>query len=584
MLHSNTYSKRRNMKRSIQYLLIIALLGFAVACDTDDFLTEVNPFERDLEGFYSTPTEIDEAFGGVYHALYTDDPVSHEIIIANLLSDMMLAGGGTDDAVAKEIDAFRETREDVFRDLLRKTYDGVNRSNGIIENIERFDFTQFFDNEQDAIDFVNQAIGEAYFMRGFFYLRAAKFFGGLPLILETGQDRFTTGRSTIPETYAQIASDFKKAIETMPAVPISQIPGNRYGHANKWVAEAFMARAYLYYTGYMTNMEGQATSELPLTDGGSVTATDIEGYLNDLIANSGHALATDFRNLWPYAHVNQSAGNATLPWADNEGLAWVGQDGLFPTIGTGNAETIFSVRHSSADWNFGGQKINNRVALFFSIRGNSLVPFGQGWGWGPVNPKLWNQWDDADPRKQGSIIEIGNPDQGTQNYDQSGEGDHNTGFFNKKYTSVQHDGARGVIAMFAYLYNNPNTDMQLWHSQDMILMRMADVLLMHSEITQTATGINTVRARAGLPAVGYSVDALKQERLHELAFEGLRWFDLVRWGDVNTAFTDVINVRNLGVDGVYNATYRPEIKGLMPFPQTDIRLSNGVLTQNPGWN
>jgi hypothetical protein len=51
--------------------------------------------------------------------------------------------------------------------------------------------------------------------------------------------------------------------------------------------------------------------------------------------------------------------------------------------------------------------------------------------------------------------------------------------------------------------------------------------------------LTAVRSRAGLPAVGYSLEAIKEERLHEFAFEGIHWFDLVRWGDVNTAFNDV---------------------------------------------
>lgn len=114
-------------------------------------------------------------------------------------------------------------------------------------------------------------------------------------------------------------------------------------------------------------------------------------------------------------------------------------------------------------------------------------------------------------------------------------------------------------------------------------MRFADVLLMHSEISGTATGMNRVRVRAGLGEIGYSLEALKEERLHELAFEGIRWFDLVRWGDVNTAFDDAINVRNSGIDAVYKVTYRPETKGLVPVPETEIRLSGGVYSQNPGW-
>jgi hypothetical protein len=247
---------------------------------------------------------------------------------------------------------------------------------------------------------------------------------------------------------------------------------------------------------------------------------------------------------------------------------------------------MFVQRFSFGDWGWSNGNIyTNRLSLFESIRDNSLVPFGQGWGWCTINPNLWNQWDDNDPRKVGSILQVGQADQATDGY-VADKGDHETGFFSKKYTSIQYpDPTNGdqVTGMFVQLYKWGNTDFQLMHAQDFIFMRYADVLLMHSEITQTADGLNAVRARAGLPAVGYSLDALKQERLHEFAFEGLRWFDIVRWGDVDTAFDYTLNVNNSGTPATYHANYRSETKGLVPIPETEMRLANGIYDQNPGW-
>jgi hypothetical protein len=138
--------------------------------------------------------------------------------------------------------------------------------------------------------------------------------------------------------------------------------------------------------------------------------------------------------------------------------------------------------------------------------------------------------------------------------------------------------------MFYYMYGQTNNDMQLWAAQDFIMMRFADVLLMHSEITQTPDGMDDVRERAGLlPHGTYSLEALKEERLHEFAFEGLRWFDLVRWGDCEEAFNYTLDVRNSGSDATYSVTYRPITKGLVPIPETEVRLSNGVYQQNNGW-
>ena len=238
----------------------------------------------------------------------------------------MLGGGGPDDKSAKWVDNFEDPNEDTYRDMWTQSYNGITRANAIIENAADADFSSYFSSPEEAAQYKAQAIGEALFMRAFYYFRLGKFFGGVPLIvrLDTPRD---VPRSTYTETFAQIASDLKLAIETLPAVPFTSIPTSEYGHANKWVAEAYIARVFLFYTGYMTNIEGESTSELPLVEGGTLNATAIAAYLDDCMNSSGHALASDFRNLWPYSYVNQSAGSTVLPWAEAEGLSWAGQDG-----------------------------------------------------------------------------------------------------------------------------------------------------------------------------------------------------------------------------------------------------------------
>jgi hypothetical protein len=568
--------------KKIKYFIAISTMIVASSCG-DKYLDTENLYGKSLDSYYSTPTDINEAMAGVYNALYTPDVHSDELIAANLMSDMMLGGGGPDDKTAKWVDNFEDPLEDTYRDMWTQSYNGIARANAIIEKTADVDFSKYFGSPEEAQQFKDQSIGEALFMRAFYYFRLAKFFGGVPLIVAI-DDPKDGPRATYSETFAQIASDLKLAIETLPDTSFPNIPTSSYGHANKWVAEAYMARVYLFFTGYMTNMEGTSTSELPVVDGESLSASDVTAYLDDCISKSGHALASDFRNIWPYSYVNEGAGTTVLPWAATEGLSWVGQDGSLPTFGTGNYETMFVQRFSFGDWQWNaGNSYTNRFTLYSSMRDNSMVPFGQGWGWCTVNPKLWNNWDDSDPRKEGSIVDVGNAEQGTDSY-VGDKGGHETGFFNKKYKSLQYEDEEGSVkGMFVQLYNWGNTDMELMHAQDFIFMRYADVLLMHSEISGTATGMNAVRARAGLPAIGYSLDALKQERLHEFSFEGLRWFDLVRWGDVNTAFNYTLNVRNYGTPATYQANYRTETKGLVPLPETEVRLSNGVYEQNPGW-
>lgn len=572
------------MKKTIFFIIAITAL---LVSGCESFLDTRNLYQKDLNNFYKTPTDITEAMGGVYNALYVGGPHSEEHLAANLLSDYMLGGGGPDDITAKNVDAFLDPTEDTYRDLWKQTYNGVYRANAIIEAVTDADYSSYFNTEAEATDFKNTSLGEAYFMRGFFMYRAARFFGGMPIIPKTDSPR-DVPRSTFTETFGQIAADFLMAAETMPAIDPSAVPLAEYGHTNRWVAKAYIARTFLFYTGYMTNIEKQAATELPLPDGTKLTKTDVIAQLEDVMTNSKYELTPDFRNLWPYSYVNKSAGETVLPWAETEHLEWVGQDGFNSTIGTGNKEVMFALRFAFGNWGWDeGQKYNNRVPLFFGIRGNSMVPFGEGWGWGPIHPVFFSQWPNEDPRKLASVLEMGKADQGTAGY-QPNKGDHETGLFNKKYSTLQHNGDEGVKGMFYYLYNWSNGDpFQLWAAQDFFYLRYADVLLMHSELTETANGINAVRARVGLAPVTWSLDNLKKERLYEFAFEGLRWFDLVRWGDVEKPeknfYSTQCNVMNSGVAGVYSVNYRPETKGLLPIPESEIRLSNGVYEQNLGW-
>ncbi len=567
-------------------LIIVALTALLVS-GCEDFLDTRNLYQKDLTNFYKTPTDITEAMGGVYNALYVGGVFSEEHLSANLMADYMLGGGGPDDITAKNCDNFIDPTEDTYADLWKQTYNGVYRTNAIIEAVTDADYSSYFNTEAEATNFINTALGEAYFMRGFFMYRAARFFGGMPIIPRTDSPR-DVPRSTFTETFSQIAADFIKAAETMPEINPLTTPLSEYGHANVWVAKAYIARAFLFYTGYMTNIEGQATTELPLPEGGSLTKAQVVAHLDDVITKSKYELTPKFANLWPYSYANTSAGTEVLPWATTEGLAWVGQDGPNSTIGTGNKEVMFALRYAFGNWGWSeGQKYNNRIPLFFGIRGNSMVPFAEGWGWGPIHSVFFNAWSNDDPRKLASVLEMGKAEQGTGGY-QANKGDHETGLYNKKYSHLQHGGTDGNKGMFYYIYKWNNGDpMQLETAQDFFYLRYADVLLMHSELTETATGMNAVRARVGLDPVTYSLDNLKKERLYELAFEGLRWFDLVRWGDVDDPtknyFSTPCNVMNSGVAAVYTNSYRPEIKGLVPIPESEIRLSNGVYTQNPGW-
>jgi starch-binding outer membrane protein, SusD/RagB family len=546
-----------------KYLILAATAVLFARCG-DDFLNQKNLYEKFDVDYYKTETDVAEALTGAYSVLPSDEGLTNPTLMSNLMSDDCFGGGGAGDLGFHDLDAFTNQSNDNYYHLWTEYYKGILRTNMLIK---RFDQATF-DNE----DTKNQAHGEAYFLRAYFYFTLAQFFGNVPLVLDPSPSNLEQAEPDV--MYAQIASDMKKAIELMPAKKFQDIDASRLGHANKWVAESYMARIFLFYTGYY------GKTELPLAEGGTITKDQVITWVDDCIANSGHGLIPDFRNIWPYSYVN-----VEYPYAANNNLSWVGE-------GKDNIETMFAIKYSVfADWST-ENKITycNQLSLYMSVRyQTNLVPWSTGWGGGPVNPMLRDSYEPGDIRMKGSILDVTDPEENAAGY-LWGQNQlwHETGLWAKKVAGIEETSSTGsVVGMFVGLYPSTPSDYQRWNLQDQILLRFADVLLMGAELgsPNAQDYLDQIRERAGLTSVPVTLDNIKKERRHELAFEGVRYFDLLRWHDAETEFAKCANipVKNENVDDTYTATYRPETGGFLPIPETEISLSNGVLKQNPGW-
>ena len=119
----------------------------------------------------------------------------------------------------------------------------------------------------------------------------------------------------------------------------------------------------------------------------------------------------------------------------------------------------------------------------------------------------------------------------------------------------------------------------LGSEHDWIELRLADVILLYAEALNengntaaALTQLNRIRSRAGLADSSATAQAdvrqaIQDERRLELAFEGHRWFDLVRTNTVNA---------EMGV------TVSPNYH-VFPIPTSEVRSTNGVITQNTGY-
>ncbi|MFR9548540.1 MAG: RagB/SusD family nutrient uptake outer membrane protein [Rikenellaceae bacterium] len=586
---------------------IILFASAALFASCSDFLATDNIYGKDLTDFYSTTDEITEALASIYTSMYAMSSGGDESFIGNILDDITLGGGaagGLDDATS--IDAFSNYGVDYFSEMWTDAYNGVYRCNALIESIEgeAHDFSEYFDTDAEEEAYKEGVLAESYFMRGYCMFRAARFFGALPIIPESDSDR-SVARSSYEETFHKLISDFYISVNKFVATPIASVSTSEYGHANRWAAIGYLARAYMFYTGYMTNIEGIETTTITLnSDAGGVTLTKdmVVALLEECRDDSGFYLVDKYANLWAYAYLNYAAvaygdsnGDNLLPYAKNNDLTWTGQDGYYATLSgtSGNPETIFAIRYGVGEYNTPtevGLSNTNRFCMMAGPRDNEMTPFYKGWGYATVNPNFYNDWDDADERKAATVYVMGDEDHRTESYTFPTSHQY-TGYQQKKYTGLVISGtAYGLHPLFSYVYGiQVDNIVQQAHAIDFNLLRFSDILLMHSELTETADGMNQVRVRAGLSETSYSLEALKEERMYEFAYEAIRWFDLVRWGDIMTSnnsstyFDKDTDTYNNKVETVYNMSYPTVKKGLVPIPETEVSLSNGAYTQNPGW-
>lgn len=123
---------------------------------------------------------------------------------------------------------------------------------------------------------------------------------------------------------------------------------------------------------------------------------------------------------------------------------------------------------------------------------------------------------------------------------------------------------------------------------DYIALRYADILLLHVEATMAGatatvdadaiTSFTQIRNRAGItdPIVSITKEELMTERRVELAFENQRYFDLIRFGELD----NVLSAHSTEMGYVYDTRKAR----FLPIPQREINFSGGLLTQNLGYN
>ena len=621
------------MKKYILSALVVSTATVFTACndmlDTDPRVTELT-----AATFPGKPADVEALNAATYSIMNTLGGGDQSGILNNpfywwsLMSDDCYGSGGLQDNVAKSLHHFTTASANQYEQDFILLYGGISRANNQIETIDNVEWKGGTDNAQRK-----QLLGEGFFMRGLYYMWLSQLYGDVPLITSTTITEEMQEQVSAEEAiYPQIISDFVSAKNLMKPER-----ANGSGHADKFAAEAFIARAYMFWAGFYKKVADLSTGDATINlveqegcPGGSLSKSDVVNGLKDIVSNGGYKLCEDFRSLWQYSNsllwdeAHDGTGHAY------EFIADMKRENCFdqPGMGNGNTEEIFQIQFMNASkWAIGGTYNNprmysNYLSCFWGLRNGATndngkrdktYPFNQGWGQGTPSCNIWDDWTDAersgdytDLRKKASLIDLDNE---LASYTYEKDDNEESGYAVKKYADVNLDACAADNDSWwsqaeGYSSSSLDNKQQGDHFEDYYLMRYADVLLMLSELTGEVSYMNQVQARAGVPlTTTYSLKALQNERRWEFALEGLRFNDMRRWSGIDSGESSYAAKALEAQKGKMIVCYGQkgakipmahmtcswakryaDTNGFLPKPQAQITLMNGKMKQNPGWD
>ncbi|HEY6915833.1 MAG TPA: RagB/SusD family nutrient uptake outer membrane protein [Paludibacter sp.] len=545
------------MKRFKLNILIagVLTLGLFSSC-SDSFLNSVPPSSLLDENFYKTEADAEMALVGCYDGYQRTSSVFSPYLVSEVASDECFGGGGANDgrglAVIDRLDKAQSPADNnIFNDTWSYYYKAIFRCNNLLQKLPTI---PTWKSKSDSVNNVTKKRieGETRFLRALMYFDLVRLFENIPLLTVPSADYIPQADPS--DVYKLIVSDLQFAAENIPAnaYPKAQAATND-GRVTRYAAEALLARVYLFYTGYYAK------------DDLGVTRQNVLAGLEDVIA-SNEFDTIPYKKLWPAASYVPVPASNTL---DKSGYA-----------GKGNKEVVFAQKfNSTSDWN--GNSDGNGCLVMMGMRGCNFSPYGKGWGACTVNPQLVNAFPNGDKRRTASVIDL--VGEGIESSFNIVDQKEYTGYTIKKYTPT-------VLPDNKTFDLGGIKDFQISQDQDFIQIRFADVLLMAAELESPHAQdyLDKVRKRAGLASVPVSKAAIMTERRFEFAFEGIRYWDLLRSGLDNAANAIAASAQTVKSGGVtdnitYSVTAIKATKGFMQIPNTQITLSKGTLKQNQGW-
>ena len=400
-------------------------------------------------------------------------------------------------------------------------------------------------------------------------------FGHIPFVDEDlPLDEYDFVSNTLPndEQWAWICRDFQQAYDLLPE---SQ---NEIGRANKIAAAAYLSKAYLFKAfrqDEMNNVIGEPNSD------------DLNNVLkySEVVMNSTYGLEPDFaNNFLPGTFQNGKESIFAIQYSTDDGTMF----------GRLNWSDVLSVPMGLGCCDF-HKPSQNLVNAFKTVNG---LPDFNNFDLIDYNATF----DVVDPRLYHTVALPGVPYKYNEEliYEES---------WNRTPT---------VYGYYASLKENVDPSCDCFknvspfyaNSKNRIVLRYADIMLVRAEAlielgreNEARPLINRLRERAqsnvfipyanNLSIATYSAagwtreyarEAVRWERRLELAMEGHRFFDLVRWGIATDVLNSYFNTEGERRYYLKEGIFDKNKDEYIPIPQQQINFTEGIYQQNPGWN
>ncbi|MDR1121943.1 MAG: RagB/SusD family nutrient uptake outer membrane protein [Dysgonamonadaceae bacterium] len=559
--------------------LILCSLFITTSCS--DFL------DRELQGspttgnYYQTTYQLQEALNGVFNILQSNNYNNCEWIFGEACGDDVIGNdeSGTNQ-IAQLVNFTFNTSNTWIRDRYAVNYKGISAANQVIANINR---VKFADDDIGKYVAVREILGQAKFLRALFYFNLVKTYGGVPVRPETEDiNQLVIPRSSKEEVYACIEKDLREA-----AVALRHPVNTEAGKPGTGAAVALLMKVLGYEA--QPGEPSEYWDEIVRLGEYFIEGKDLS-YREILHFDERYDCSWDElrESLWfkPKAKLT-----ATDPYedADTKLPVMVNNynleakslyDGsplhyreLYNESGEFCARSVFEVVFKESA-NGMSDDLNQGTGIFDDLLFNRL------WASSSFREAIAN-----DPRKNVITTE-----HGTVTFD--GERlEVPPGRFGcmKWYTPKMEDPASATTIFSNTLTNDGGknrrviiySEVVLWYAE--ALNETGNGMKALEQINRIKTVANKITGASTLYQPNTYVEMRNQiwtERRVELCHLWDRFFDLVRQGRAAKVLHDLAPLHTPHLRGKY---FVEGVNEIFPIPQNEIDITNGVVSQNPGY-